>query len=222
VKRTVYITGGTGFIGSAVVAALGERGLRVKALVRPGSEPKAPGGCEVVTGDPLDANSFSCAGAQTFIQLVGSPHPTPWRGAAFRSIDLVAGKAAIRAADRDGVQHFVYVSVAHPAPVMKAYIEVRSECERLIRETGLCATILRPWYVLGPGRSWPYALLPLYKAAEHVPSLREGARRLGLVTQEEMVRALVWAVENPPERLRIMEVPQIRAVRLNNGLAVAQ
>ena len=33
-----------------------------------------------------------------------------------------------------GIQHFVYVSVAHPAPMMKAYIEVRAECEPAIQE----------------------------------------------------------------------------------------
>ena len=60
-----------------------------------------------------------------------------------------------------GVQHFVYISVAHPAPMMKAYIEVRSQCEAMIRQSGMNATILRPWYVLGPGHRWPYLLLPI-------------------------------------------------------------
>src|SRR5437762_2792671 len=41
------------------------------------------------------------------------------------------------------------VSVAHPAPAMKAYIEVRTRCEELIRTSGLHATILRPWYSAG-------------------------------------------------------------------------
>jgi uncharacterized protein YbjT (DUF2867 family) len=29
--------------------------------------------------------------------------------------------------------------------------EARTRCEEMIRESGLNATILRPWYVLGPG-----------------------------------------------------------------------
>jgi hypothetical protein len=38
--------------------------------------------------------------------------------------------------------------------------------------------------------------------------------RLGLVTLDEMTTALLWAVEHPPESLRIMDVPAIRkAVR---------
>ena len=95
--------------------------------------------------------------ATTFVQLVGVSHPSPAKAAEFRSIDLVAGSEAIAAAVFAGIQHLIYVSVAHPAPMMKAYIAVRAECEALIRESGLNATILRPWYVLGPGHRWPYA-----------------------------------------------------------------
>ena len=101
-------------------------------------------------------------------------------------------------------------SVAHPAPMMKAYIEVRSEGERLIRESGLRATILRPWYVLGPDHRWPYLLVPAYKLFEMLPSTRESAQRLGLVTLQQMINALLDAVENPSNNHHIVEVPEIR------------
>jgi hypothetical protein len=55
------------------------------------------------------------------------------------------------------------------------------------------------------------ALKPVYAMFEAIPSTRESAQRLGLVTLQEMVNALAWAVENPPETLRIMPVPAIRA-----------
>ena len=122
----------------------------------------------------------------------------------------MAGKAGIQAAADAGVQHFVYLSVAQPAPMMKAYVAVRAECEAEIRAAGLNATILRPWYVLGPGHRWPYALIPLYRVLEMIPATREGARRLGLVTLEQMTAALIEAVENPIEGVRTMEVPAIR------------
>ena len=93
---------------------------------------------------------------------------------------------------------------------MKTYIEVRSQCEAMISQSGMNATILRPWYVLGPGHRWPYLLLPMYKLMELLSSTREGAKRLGLVTLEQMVRALVQAVETSAQDVRIVEVPQIR------------
>ena len=97
----------------------------------------------------------------------------------FASVDLASGASAVDAAKDAGVQHFVYVSVAHPAPVMKAYIEVRSQCEALIHRSGMNATILRPWYVLGPGHRWPYLLLPVYKLMEIVTVYSRGRHAPG-------------------------------------------
>jgi len=94
--------------------------------------------------------------------------------------------------------------------VMHAYIAVRKECEASIEAAGLNATILRPWYVLGPGHRWPYVLLPFYRLAELFPKSREGALRLGLVTVEQMIHALTFAIENPVQGRRIVSVPEIR------------
>ena len=221
-ERCVFVTGGTGYLGSHLIPLLIERGHRVRALVRPGSQGKLSPGCEVVTGNALDARTYRhlVRPADTFVHLVGVTHPSPSKGMEFRAVDLVAGREAIGAAAELGLQHFVYLSVAHPAPMMKEYIAVRAECEDMIRERHLNATILRPWYVLGPGHRWPYALLPLYKAAELLPFTRTGAQRLGLVTLEQMIIALAQAVETPPEATCIVGVPEIRAARLPSSQPV--
>jgi uncharacterized protein YbjT (DUF2867 family) len=212
-SHRVFVTGGTGYVGCPLITRLLQRGHEVRALVRTGSEKKLPAGCQAILGDALDGNSYASkiTPSDTFVQLVGVSHPSPAKAAEFRSIDLVSGQNAVEAARIAGVQHFIYVSVAQPAPVMKAYIEVRSQCEAMIRGSGMNATILRPWYVLGPGHRWPYLLLPAYKLMEMLPSTREGATRLGLVTREQMVAALIDAVEAPARGVRIVEVPAIRA-----------
>ena len=167
-----------------------------------------------VVGNALDAATFAPAvtAADTIVHLVGTPHPSPAKAAEFQRVDLPSIRASVDAATRAGAAHLVYVSVAHPAPVMHAYIAARSAGGRAIADAGLTATILRPWYVLGPGHRWPCLLLPFYAFARLVPSKRETARRLGLVTLRQMVNALVRAVEDPPVRgeIRIVEVPQIR------------
>jgi len=211
----VFVTGGTGYIGSRLVAALAARGHRVRALVRSGSVARLPPGCEPVVGDALVAASYvaDVPPADAFVQLVGVPHPNPAKAAQFRSIDLASALAGIEAAAEAGVRHFVYVSVAQPAPVMRAYVETRAEAEAMLRASGLNATIVRPWYVLGPGHRWPYALVPGYWLARAFPPTREMAMRLGLVTVAQMVNALVAAVENPASGVRIVDVPAIRAAR---------
>jgi len=215
-RHEVFVAGGTGYIGSRLVPLLLSRGHRVRALARPGSERRLPPGCEVVSGDPLRIDSFAgcVAPADTFVQLVGVSHPSPSKAAQFRDVDLASARISAEAAARAGVANFVYVSVARPAPLMKAYQQARSEAEDFIRARGLDATFLRPWYVLGPGHRWPHLLQPLYGIAERIPATRESARRLGLVTIGQMLSALVFAVENPAPGVRILEVPQLRAAKI--------
>ncbi len=215
-SRRVFITGGTGYIGTALIPVLLERGHRVRVLVRPGSKARLPAACEVVSGNALDANSYRklIRPADTFIHLVGVPHPSPAKAAEFRAIDLVSAREAINACAELGMNHFIYLSVAHPAPMMKDFIAVRAECEKMIQERHLNSTILRPWYVLGPGHRWPCALLPFYKVGEWLPFTRAGALRLGLVTLDQLVLALVEAVESPVQGTRIVGVPEIRSAGL--------
>ena len=206
------MTGGTGYMGSRLIPLLAGRGHAVAALVRPGSEAKVPPGCRVVVGDALDADTFAAQvpPADTLVQLVGVAHPSPAKADLFRRVDLPSARASADAAARAGVAHFVYVSVARPAPAMKAYQEARAEGEAASEKEGLKATFLRPWYVLGPGHRWPLLLLPGYWLAERLPSTRDAALRLGLVTLGQMLAALVFAVENPPAGIRIVDVPGIR------------
>ncbi len=189
------------------------------ALVREGSEAKVKPGCEILIGNALDADSYrkTLVGYDTFIHLIGVPHPSPAKAREFVDVDLRSAQGAIRVAAAAGIPHFIYLSVAQPAPVMKAYIDVRAACEASLRTSGLSATIVRPWYVLGPGHRWPVILKPLYRAAELVPSLREGATRLGLVNLDQMVRALAAATEDVEPGVRVFEVPDIR--RLAAGSA---
>ena len=161
---------------------------------------RVPDGATPVVGDALDAESVAAAlrSGDTVVHLVGTPHPNPSKAKQFEQIDLVSIRASVAAAKRMGVTQLVHVSVAQPAPIMRAYLAVRAAGERMIKEAGLTATVLRPWYVLGPGHRWPLLLVPLYKIAELVPGTRESAKRLGFVTLDQITRALVAAVENPP------------------------
>lgn len=216
-SRRVFITGGTGYIGSSLIPILLEREHRVRVLVRSGLKAKMPAACEVVSGDALDSNTYRqlIRPSDTFIHLVGVPRPSPAKAAEFRAVDLVSAREAVNACVESGVRHFIYLSVAHPAPLRKDYVAVRIECEQMIQEHGLNSTILRPWYVLGPGHRWPYVLLPFYKLCEWLPFTRAAALRLGLVTLDQLILALVKAVESPVQGTKIAGVPEIRSAGLN-------
>jgi nucleoside-diphosphate-sugar epimerase len=212
----VFVTGGSGYIGRPLLTLLQSRGHSVRALVRPGSEARLPAGIPFVVGDPLDAASIArkLRPSDTLVHLVGTPKPSPAKAAEFRRLDGPSALASLEAARASGVRHFIYVSVAQPAPVMGAYIAVRAGVEDAIHSahaaSGIGATILRPWYVLGPGHQWPHLLRPLYALGRLIPSMRDGAERLGLVTHAQMVGALAHAVENPSPTVTILDVPAIR------------
>jgi uncharacterized protein YbjT (DUF2867 family) len=212
VKRDVFVTGGTGYLGRPLIEALLARGHTVRALTREDSTGSLPAGSVIIKGNALDPAGWmrQVAPADTFVHLVGTPHPSPAKAAQFQSVDLTSIRAAVQAATSAGVRHFVYVSVAHPAPVMHAFIEVRKEGEALIRASGVGATILRPWYVLGPGHRWAHLLQPFYAVARLIPSMRASAGRLALLPRQAVIDALVRSVESPPDGVRVIEAPEIQ------------
>jgi len=213
-SSNIFVTGGTGYIGGHLLPELIARGHTVRALVREGSESKLAKGAVPVRGNALDASTFRdlVAPSDTFVQLVGVAHPSPSKAAEFQRIDLASVRASVDAAKHAGIRHFIYLSVAQPAPVMRDYVAVRAEGERLLRESGIPSTFVRPWYVLGPTHRWPYAVLPLYWLAMLVPPSRATAQRLYPVKLRNVVNAIASAVDARPDGVRVIENPELRRV----------
>src|SRR5260221_11399418 len=103
--RVVFIAGGTGYLGGRLIPLLLSRGHHIRVLARRGSESKAPAGCELVVGDPFDRSTFAraIAPADTFVQLVGVPHPSPSRARQFVEIDRRSAGECIPPARETGV-----------------------------------------------------------------------------------------------------------------------
>lgn len=213
---TIFITGGTGYIGKRLIRALLKEGdYEVKALVRKQSAYKLPAGCEAITGNALDATSYQdkIPDRAIFVHLVGVAHPSPRKKQEFREIDGVSVREAAIAAIQAHARHFIYVSVSqYPSSIMKDYQAVRCMGEKLVKGTGIPCSFVRPWYVLGPGHWWPVLLLPFYWLAWLFPPSREIARQQGLVTIGQMIATLVYAVRNAPVAPTVYTVPDIRQI----------
>jgi uncharacterized protein YbjT (DUF2867 family) len=121
---SICVTGGTGYIGQRLIPLLASRGHEIKAVVREGSRGTLPSVASIVVADPLQDGSYTEAikGADTFVHLIGVSHPSPAKAAQFRAIDLPSAQVATKAARDAGIRHFVYLSVAQPAPMMQAFI----------------------------------------------------------------------------------------------------
>jgi uncharacterized protein YbjT (DUF2867 family) len=214
--QSIFITGGTGYIGSCLIPKLLKRGYPVKVLTRGNRINLLPEGCEIVTGNALDADSYKneINPAEIFIHLVGVPHPSPAKKALFKSVDLVSIKEAVKAAEYAGKKHFIYLSVAqYPTSVMKDFQQVRAEGEQLLIDSGMDSTFVRPWYVLGPGHWWPLLLKPFYFIAKLFPKTREAALKLDTVTISQMINTLIYAVEHPAKGITAFEVQDIKSMQ---------
>jgi hypothetical protein len=88
-----------------------------------------------------------------------------------------------------------------------------SECVAKRNCLGLVST--QRFFVLGTylglANRWPYLLIPFYKLADLIPATRAGARRLGLVTIQQMINALVYSIENPSQGQCVLDPQSIRA-----------
>jgi uncharacterized protein YbjT (DUF2867 family) len=212
--QTIFITGGTGYIGSRLIKALLNNGsCRIKALVRKGSADKLPRGCEIIYGDALDATTYhhEIAPATIFVHLVGVAHPSPAKAEQFKNIDLVSVQEAVKAATAAGTSHFIYLSVAmYPTKIMKEFQAVRAAGERLLLQQNFVSSFIRPWYVLGPGHWWPLLLTPAYWFAKLIPSKREFAKQLDTVTIRQMINCLMHALKTQPPSNTIYTVDNIK------------
>ena len=146
----ILVVGGTGDLGERVVRCLRKQGRPVRCLVREGT---ADGrlrqlGVEVVPGDLRESVSLAaaCAGAETVVltataigrRLAGQP-------LSIHEVDQVGALALVDAAERAGVQRFVYVSFpAGDAAVGTSLERAKLAVERRLQSARMTSVIVRP------------------------------------------------------------------------------
>lgn len=187
----VAVTGGTGFVGRALLGRAVGQGFKVKALTRRQQEP-APGiaWCE---GDLADSAALAdlVAGADAVIHLAGTVSAVD--RTAFARDNVGGTEAVLEAAGKAGVRRFLFVSsLAAREPGLSAYGASKAEAEELVRTSGLPWTIVRPPAVYGPGDR---EMLELFRAAKWglVPMPRAG--RTSMIHVADLARLLLALVE---------------------------
>ena len=212
------VTGGTGFVGSRLLAALAGTGHQVRALTRrpPSPSPSEEGPTRVTANVPPspsgegpgegptwikgsledEASLANLAdGADALIHVAGVINAD----AAGFEAGNVAGTAAVLAAARDaGVRRFVHVSsLAAREPDLSLYGASKARSEALVRESGLDFAIVRPPAVYGPGDR---ETLELFRMAARGLVLLPPPGRLSLIHADDLARLLIAlaGADSPP------------------------
>jgi NADH dehydrogenase len=197
----ILITGGTGFIGRALVRQLFESGYPVRTLLRPSPRtPRLPKGVpvEVAVVGLGDVRGLRAAlrDVDTVIHLAGTEHQG--RNANLLAVDILGTRNLAQAAKDAGVGRFIYLSHigadrASAFPVHKA----KGIAEEHIRKSGVPHTIVRSSIVYGPEDHFTTDLAGMLRRAPiFFPLPGDGQTRIQPLWVEDLITCLLWAMES--------------------------
>jgi nucleoside-diphosphate-sugar epimerase len=245
---TLAITGGTGFVGQALLdRAIGDGGT-VQALARRPQLPRR--GIDWVRGDLDDKGALGrlVDGAEAVIHVAGLTNAAD--NAEFERCNVGGTMAVIEAAIAAGVPRFVFVSsLSAREPELSAYGASKLRAEKLVRASPLDWTIVRPPAIYGPrddgmfelfrGAKWGVVPTPKHGKASviHVDDLARllmalvpGGEAVTHMTFEpddgkpggwdhyELARAIGWAVGKRPWVLGLSRGAMMRAAKIDMAL----
>lgn len=189
------ITGGTGFVGRALVEAALAAGHRVRALARRAQPPRAS--LEWISGALDDAAALAelVAGADAVVHVAGAVSAAD--RAAFAAANIAGTEAMLRAAVDAGMKRFVHVSsLAARAPALSNYGWSKAEGEARVEAAALDWVIVRPPGVYGPG---DLEMLDLYRLARRGFVLAPPGR-FSLIYVDDLARLLLALATTPTPR----------------------
>ena len=177
-KRYVVL-GGTGFIGSHLLAALAGDAHRITVLSRNRELKRAINvlpNVRSVSTDVHDRASLEkyIAGNDAVINLVGILNETGEDSFTHAHVDLTA--TLIAACRQSGVRRIHLMSSLNAGNRASKYLKTRGEAEAQVRNSGLDWTIYRPSVVYGQDDSFVYRFLKLLRMAPLLPLARPHAK----------------------------------------------
>ena len=223
----ILVTGGTGFIGSAIVDHLLQTGNKVAVLGRDETKIKGMFG-ETVEARVSDVGNIerlkeAFDGAEVVINAVQfptSPIEIHQRGWTFEKVDFEGTCNQVDAAKASGVRRFVCISGVGAAPdADKHWFRFKGLAEQYLAASGIEWTIVRNTWVYGPKDASLNRLLGFSRFLPFVPMFGDGKQEMQPVFVDDVARIVAKTIDEPgaanqtfelggPERLSMNAVLQ--------------
>lgn len=177
-KRYVVL-GGTGFIGSHLLATLADAGHRITVLSRNREQRRAINvlpNVRTISTDVYDRASLEkyIAGNDAVVNLVGILNETGDATFTHAHVDLTA--TLIAACRQAGVRRIHLMSSLNAGNRASKYLKTRGEAEAQVRNSGMDWTIYRPSVVYGNGDSFVSRFLKLLRMGPVLPVAQPHAK----------------------------------------------
>jgi uncharacterized protein YbjT (DUF2867 family) len=189
----ILVTGGTGSLGSRVVDRLRSAGCEVKTLSRSGRPGTVQG--DLLTGEGLEQ---AVEGIDIIVHCASSP-TNP------RQVDVEGTKRLLRAAERAGVSHIVFVSIVgvdrNPS---YPYYGMKLEVEQMIEHASI------PWTILRATQFHEF-VLKLIQFLDRLPVMMmpKGVLLQPIQTEEVADRLVELALRAPAGRVPDLGGPEV-------------
>lgn len=151
-RRTVLLTGATGYIGGRLLPLLEASGWRVRCLARNPEHlrSRVSPETEVVAGDVLKPETLDAAmeGVHTAYYLVHSMG----YATRFEEVDALSARNFAQAAARAGVKRIIYLGgLGDPRTGLSPHLRSRQEVGEILRESGAQVIEFRASVIIGSG-----------------------------------------------------------------------
>lgn len=223
-RKTIAMTGATGFAGRHAVTELLKRGHRVVAMARDPARADLPPGVEIIAGHLEDAAALHqlVRGAGAIVHLAGIIAAA--RAGDYFRYNTFPAKALAQAAFESDVNHFVFASsIAAREPNLSPYGASKLAAEQELSKFNdrLQTLMLRAPAIYGPGDR---ATLPLFRQLTQRIAFIPGERqqRFSLLYVKDFARILADAVEGEATGTFELSDGTARGYGWNDLIAAAQ
>jgi NADH dehydrogenase len=217
----VLVTGGTGLVGEATIAALLQRGHEVRILSRFGDRGvmRWPRGVEARAGDVASAAAVngSARGCDAIVHIAGIEEENP-PDLTFEKVNVLGTRHVVAEANRAGVRRLVFVSSLGADTGESEYHKSKRRAEQIVRGCSRPWVILRPGGIYGPGDKNLSLILKMVRTYPAIPLVDGGNQRFQPLWHEDAGKAIAAALDATDVTGETLEIAGPDATSMNDLL----